>query len=200
MIVPSDVHAGRYDGDDVDLAANAVLEAAFVVEPVATAKVQAAAAATGGAVERADSQLKTRSSVLAKLTRFRSSISPRYRLERFNDALRYTIVFIDLSYWRAAEATVGEFQLNGWSVKDIARGWTARGYKGLNLTIITPGGFHFEVQLHTSQSLATAERTHRLYAEQRDLSRRSKRWRELERIQQEAWNTVPVPPGRLELP
>jgi len=59
VIVPSDVHAGRHDGDDVDLAANAVLEAAFVVEPVATAKVQAAAAATGGAVERADSQLKT---------------------------------------------------------------------------------------------------------------------------------------------
>ena len=92
-----------------------------------------------------------------------------------------------------------KFIESGWSVKAIARGWKPKGYKGLNLTVVTPDGFHFEIQLHTARSLAAAERTHGIYAEQRDLPFRSPRWRELERIQQEVWITVPMPPGRLEL-
>lgn len=199
MIEPSAIHSGYYDGDDADLAANAIMEAAFVVEPVVTAKVQAVAAATGGVVERLDSRLKERSSVLAKLSRFKDHVSPRYRLAPFNDALRYTITFPDLIYWRGAEAAAGEFRRDGWSIKAIARGWTSRGYKGLNHTIRTPDGFHFEVQFHTRLSLAASERSHGLYAEQREVPRRSERWRELERMQQEVWSAVPTPPGRLEL-
>lgn len=199
MIEPGAVHRGRYDGNDADAAASAVLDAASAAEPGATVKVQAVAAATGGTVERLDSRFKIRSSVLAKLQRFRGDLPPHYRLERFNDGLRYTIVFPELIYWRAAEAAVGEFRRYGWSIKAIARGWMSKGYKGLNLTVVTPGGFHFEVQLHTAASLAAAERTHRVYAEQRDLPRGSRRWRELERIQQQVWGAVPTPPGRREL-
>ena len=199
MIDASGVHAGRYNGDDIAAAADAVREAAFVSEPMATARVRALAPAIGGAVERFETRLKSRPSVLAKLARFEEAESLRYRLEPFNDALRYTIVLPDLIYWRAAEAALGEFKTDGWSVKAIARGWKPKGYKGLNLTVVTPDGFHFEIQLHTARSLAAAERTHGIYAEQRDLPFRSPRWRELERIQQEVWITVPMPPGRLEL-
>lgn len=193
------VHEGRCDGDDVELVADAVMDAAFVAEPDVTAKVQIVAAATGGVVERREARLKTRSSVLAKLARFEEPTSPRFRLASFNDALRYTIVYADLIYWRAAEAALGELRSEGWSVKSIARGWRPKGYKGLNVTAITPAGFHFEVQLHTAFSLNAAERTHRIYEHQRDVPFRSPRWRELERIQQEVWLVVPTPPGRLEL-
>lgn len=199
VIEPSAVHGGRYDCNEVGAAASAVLDAASAAEPGATVKVQAVATATGGTVERLGSRLKSRPSVLAKLERFRGDVPPHYRLARFNDGLRYTIMYPDLTYWRAAQVAVGEFRLNGWSIKAIARGWTSKGYKGLNLTVITPDGFHFEVQLHTTASLAAAERTHRVYAEQRDLPRGSRRWRELERVQQQVWSAVPTPPGRREL-
>lgn len=144
-------------------------------------------------------RFKSRGSTLSKLTRFQRPDSPHFRLARFNDALRYTVVYPDLIYWRAVEAALCEFDSGGWAVRAIARGWQSRGYKAVNVTIRTPSGFLVEVQFHTAGSLTAAERTHRIYEEQRELRRGSKRWRDLERIQQEAWSSVPVPPGRLEL-
>ncbi|MFT4011525.1 MAG: hypothetical protein QM655_15930 [Nocardioidaceae bacterium] len=177
--------------------ADAVMAAARAAEPAATRRVSEVATSVGARVDRLDSRFKSRESVLEKLNRFREPDSPYYRLRRFNDALRYTLV-ADGDYWSTASQIVREFSTDGFTVLRPPQRWRSN-YKGLNLTIRGPDGFEFEVQVHTSASLRAAETTHGPYERQRRLPRGSREYRDLERRQMEIWSAVPVPPVRLRV-
>ncbi|MFT4008822.1 MAG: hypothetical protein QM655_02150 [Nocardioidaceae bacterium] len=199
MIEPGAVHAGRYDGDDVEAVAAALKEAASRAEVDATPLVLSVAAATGGVARRLDTRLKSRESILEKLGRFRGRRTPQFRLERFNDALRYTIVYPDLIYWRAVRASQTALDDHGCEVRTVLDRWGSDNYRGINMTVRDPAGFDFEIQLHTEVSLAAAEQTHPSYEEERKHHPRSARAQELRTSQSEVWELVPVPPGAPEV-
>jgi ppGpp synthetase/RelA/SpoT-type nucleotidyltranferase len=180
------------DTDDPDEATAYLLAAARRAEPDATAKVQAVANLTGGTVERLDTRFKTDESIREKLDRFAKPASPFYRLARFNDALRYTIVYDESVYWARVAGTRALLSAGGYAVIDGENDWRSH-YKGLNWTVQTSGGVKFEVQLHTLASLAAAEATHGLYEQQRRVKRGSRQWRELAAAQAAFWGLVPDP-------
>jgi ppGpp synthetase/RelA/SpoT-type nucleotidyltranferase len=180
--------------DDPHEAADWLTSRARAIEPVATAKVLAAAQATGGSVERLESRFKTRESIFEKLARFKQRKSPFYQLAKFNDALRYTVVYEDATYWESADLLREQFNTGDFAVIVDAVEWGAA-YKGLNWTVQSASGATFEVQVHTPASLAAAEATHDLYKQQRVLRRSSTQARALQAEQARVWRTVPIPPA-----
>lgn len=143
---------------------------------------------------RLDTRFKTDASIIAKLERFRNRRSPHYSLDRFNDALRYTIVIEDETYWPSCLAAIASLNSETFRVIDPRLGWR-RDYAGMNVTVKNAADHAFEVQLHTPDSLATAEETHAQYAEWRGMDHRSAAARFIRRGLDAAAAQVPVPPG-----
>jgi hypothetical protein len=188
------VRSGGSDCDDRERAADALMRAARAAEPSISKTVKAVAVEVGGSLERFVTRLKSRESVVEKLERFRKRKSPHYRLDRFNDTLRYTIVN-DTDYWRTTQQALAVFEARGFTVKYAPRGWAKHGYKGLNVTLRARSGFEFEVQFHTEASLAAAEKTHRLYEIERKFPHGSEEQKQLKAAQGEEWGKVPFPPS-----
>lgn len=188
------VASGGADGDDPDAAVRAVQAEARAAEPDATRAVTAVAAATGGAIERPGTRFKTEKSIREKLQRFRHPTPPRYRLGKFNDALRYTIVYDDGAYWSQTRRVIGLFAEAGFAVTNDAGGWRSN-YRGLNLTVQDPVGRQFEVQLHTRGSLDAASATRDLYETWRALPKGSAERRETNRQIRTIMSRVAWPPG-----
>jgi hypothetical protein len=182
------------NGDDPKKAAEHLLVTARATEVLASPKVRAAARATAGMIERFDTRFKSHESILEKLERFRQHESPFYRLAKFNDALRYTIVYDTAQYWQQADVAHRLLGADGFEVIDGLRRWRTN-YKGLNWTIRAPCGGIFEVQFHTAESLAAAEASHGLYERQRRLARKSAEWQATATEQAKIWRTVPIPPA-----
>lgn len=185
--------------DDRQQALQALKLAALEAEPAATALVEEAAAATNGDIVRPSTRFKSDASIAEKLERFRRQRSPKYRLERFNDALRYTVVYSAGRYWRGYRELVGQLSARGFAVVADPGGWR-RGYTGINLTVADPQGRLFEVQVHTPDSLAAAEATHGLYEQQRTLPRGSQEWLALGASMTAIFDGAPRPPGVPEIP
>lgn len=171
------------------------MAAAADAEPGATKHVRSVVHGHGQ-LERLGTRFKTRSAVIEKLTKFGTNSKAVVRQERrFNDALRYTAVIPDGSYWRSVRELERALGTNGYVVKQEPLQWAATGYKGINLKITAPDGSKFEVQLHTRASLDAAERTHLMYEEQRKLPIGSPRFDELAREMAQILDAVPFPPG-----
>ncbi len=167
------------DSDHTDAALQYLTTTSRAAEPAATTMVSDLARVIGGNVERLDSRFKTDKSIAEKLNRFRKRSSPHYRLAKFNDALRYTIVIPDDdSYWPATRAAVAAIEAHGFTVTNDPAGWRSD-YRGMNLTVEDSSGRRFEVQLHTQASLEVSERTHGLYEQQRKLKHGDPRAAEL---------------------
>lgn len=190
---PPRLTSGAMDGDDREQVADAIMQAARDAEPSISAGVRAVAAEVDGTIERFGSRFKSRESVLEKLERFAKPESPRYRLERFNDALRYTVVIDDSTYWKAAQSAVASLRARGYETT-AAGGWRRRGYRGLNVTVRDADGFLFEVQFHTPASLRAAESSHELYERLRRLPRTDPEWRRIQREVDAVFGSVGIPP------
>jgi hypothetical protein len=189
------VHTGDLDTDDRDRATAILAAAARQAEPAISPVIQRVAAATGGTVARFDTLFKTSGSIADKLDRYGKPTSPVYRLKRFNDALRYTIVYADAAYATAMAAARAELREAGCTPIIWPQCWFSAGYKGCNATVADPQGYCFEVQFHTAASLATAELTHPMYERERSLPRHHHAQVEISRRQDHLWARVPVPPG-----
>lgn len=167
---------------------------AEAAEPAATQLVRLAAAEADGEVVRFETRFKTEESIVAKLERFKRRKPPHYRLDKFNDALRYTIVIPDDAYWTGCLAAAQLLGTSGYFVEEQPQGWRA-GYAGMNLTVRDPAARPFEVQLHTPASLVFAEFTHPQYAEWRAMDRKTPAARFIRRALDAAAAQVPLPQG-----
>lgn len=190
---PPPPHPG--DSDHADDALQYLKTTARAAEPAATTMVSDLARVIGGNVERLNSRFKTDTSIAEKLDRFRRRVSPHYRLAKFNDALRYTIVIPDDdSYWPASRAAIAAIETHGFTVTNDPAGWRSD-YRGMNLTVQDSAGRQFEVQLHTRASLEVSERTHGLYEQLRKLNHGDPRAAELAAQIGQEYAQVPWPRG-----
>lgn len=143
-------------------------------EPAATVIAKDVAADAGGELHELEFRLKTPASAADKASRaLAAGRSLEEALGRLNDLVRYTIAFPDSRYAEAAQRAVESLEAQGTvRVVNFWR-WSDATYIGINVTVRSRDAGTFEVQFHTSASLAAREDAHSMYEQARDLPRRS---------------------------
>jgi hypothetical protein len=192
-----------YTPSDVAVdAAHRTYERAAAAEPQISPAVVDAVRDAGGHLERFDSRLKDIDSLARKLDGELEDVDPSdfgkiHAAENgINDAVRYTAVVPEHGYWSHGDAAIRALEERGLTLKNDPGYWKVPDvYRGRNLTFQTPDGMQFEVQIHTGDSLWAAEETHGMYEEQRLPTTSPARKAELEAMQAEIFNSVPIPDG-----
>ena len=101
--------------------------------------------------------------------------STKRQSARNNDALRYTFLFPFDKYLFGFKQSLQRLKQNGLKIPEN-RIWNAwknigtpfdKGYRGINITIISSQGQKFELQFHTRESYELKTKTHYLYQESR---------------------------------
>ncbi|OBI89739.1 hypothetical protein [Mycobacterium sp. 1245805.9] len=194
---------GDYRPSEVAMeAAQRVFDRASIAEPEISRAVVDAVRDTGGHLERFESRLKQIDSLARKLDGELSDVSPsnfetiEATENALRDSVRYTAVVPDQGYWRYGDRIIEALEERGFTLEKDPGGWNVPDvYRGRNLAFQTPDGLKFEVQIHTADSLSAAEETHLLYEEQRLPTTSLQRREELESLQAEIFNNVPIPEG-----
>jgi hypothetical protein len=200
---PHDHSPEPYRPSDVAVeAAHRTYERATWAEPEISPAVVDAVRDAGGHLERFESRLKDIDSLARKLDGELKDVNPSDLEEvhiaenDINDAVRYTAVVPENGYWAHGDAVIKVMEERGFTLTDDPGGWRVPNvYRGRNLTFQTPDGVKFEVQIHTGDSLSAAEQTHLLYDEKRLPTTSLERQAELQALQAEVFNRVPVPEG-----
>jgi hypothetical protein len=184
----------NYGTFDKDAAMRILTTTARMAEPEITQQMRKVERTTGGRLERLGTRLKSEASVSDKLDRFAKKKGYTYRLGPFNDTVRYTIVFSKDAYVDGCMAVTASLEVAGYAIRRAGSRWSGN-YRGLNVTVRSPEGFHFEVHLHTPRSLEVAEETHPIYEQRRNMDAGSPEWRRLYDQEIVLWRSVNVPVG-----
>lgn len=93
--------------------------------------------------------------------------------QNINDILRYTIVFEVEKYTDNSLLTIAKLKEINYQIGKIWNAWLTAdsprdfGYRGINITIYSPGKQIFELQFHTPESYTAKEAGHHLYEQMR---------------------------------
>ena len=120
-----------------------------------------------------------------------------------NDALRYTFILPIETYAENLHQTIEELRNFGYRVPEhkVWNAWQTvgsgidRGYRGVNITVISSQNQKFELQFHTEESFNLKEETHIFYEELRDRNTSSKREIKLIDVLKEAAAHIKRPDG-----
>lgn len=114
------------------------------------------------------------------------------------DALRFTNISSVENFVSDYNTITSELQKRGFEtirVKNTLKD-TNVPYRGVNTLVRTPSGYVIEMQYHTPQSIDIKERiNHKIYEEQRTLSRSDPRWDELSNKMVQNMNSIVAPKG-----
>lgn len=129
--------------------------------------------------------------------------STRRQAERNNDALRYTFLFPFEKYIFGFKRSLGKLKENGYEIAE-SKIWNAwknigtifdKGYRGINITVISSRKQIFELQFHTRASYELKTETHFLYEESRQNQTLQKRKVKIAEIIIELAEKVKTPKG-----
>jgi hypothetical protein len=185
-------------------------------EPAVSKDLQTVAKQTGGEMVGFEYRFKSEESLTRKIndsTARETTILLRKGIEqkdafstalnkqtnKINDALRYTISFTAENYKAGYETTINSLREKGYKIDGAWNAWldagTSRdsGYRGINVTVISPSGQKFELQFHTPESFKMKMETHELYEEKRLNTTSFERKNEITKIMVEKAKTVPIP-------
>src|SRR5262245_11822421 len=136
---------------------------AQAVEPEVTALLVGVAGELDGEMIKLEHRLKTRASTERKLHKMLSEKRQPVASMRLDDSLRYTIRFDDEPaghYMDAANETLRRLEARGHRVLHVKNYWPAEdNYSGIHAILRGSSGLTWELQFHTSQSLAVQART-----------------------------------------
>jgi hypothetical protein len=187
-----------------------LIAAATEEEPKVTAALSDIADSNAAEMVGLENRLKTAESLSRKIGDRASARAARGQgaskavaaeVERINDALRYTYRIDGERYIDVYQRTIAELESRGFQhVKDF-NAWERAGttnefaYRGINSTFRSPNGQLFELQFHTTETLAMKNELHGLYEEWRAAMTSAARRQEIEDYMLHRWRAVPVPPG-----
>jgi hypothetical protein len=151
--------------EEAHAVALSLIDAAAAAEPAISDVVSAAISAVEAEQRRFATRLKEARSVYRKVQGImvEDETSADDAGFEINDALRYTAVIDQSDYWARGDAIVEALGRAGYESSRPCRGWKTIGYRGRNESFRGSDGLEFEVQMHTSQSLAAAEETREMY-------------------------------------
>lgn len=163
-------NASATGGRSVNATATELLKKAKAAEPKITDDLQEIVKGTSGRLEGLEYRLKGRDSLVRKI---KSDVLEGAALDdvksRLYDLVRYTECSSSKTLVNDYITTINELESKGYKVlrvkntlrkKDVA-------YRGINTVIETPGGYKFELQFHTPESLDIKEKVHKLYERRR---------------------------------
>lgn len=154
-----------------EAAAKSVYADAVAREPKLSATVREVGEAAGGKLERFDFRLKGEGSIARKIetavieAREDQGIEMSYddASATIKDAVRYTVVAPEDSYWQTGDAVKAQLEAKGWTENGKQAGGWLEMYRGRNLKMKDETGYPVEVQIHTDASLLAAEKAHNIY-------------------------------------
>lgn len=123
--------------------------------------------------------------------------------ESINDVLRYTFILPIQIYTDGFRRTIEHLRRSGYRVPEN-RIWNAwenvgsvkdRGYRGINITVISSQNRKFEIQFHTEASYELKTKTHDLYKEARLAETLPERREEIKEIVLEKAEKIEIPNG-----
>jgi hypothetical protein len=163
--------------DKISKTALRFLADALKYEPRITADLKIIAAEIYAEMVGLENKFKTKKSLIRKL--FDKSYGDPQKLQRatdrINDVLRYTFVLPIETYADGVRRTIEILRESGYRVPEnkIWNAWENigtdkdRGYRGINITVISSENQKFELQFHTRESFMLKTETHDLYEEAR---------------------------------
>lgn len=144
----------------------ALVERVAIHEPALTEQMKDFAEEFGGELSGLQNRLKKSGSLARKIhmDAIEKNLSPEAAAAKIKDAVRYTMILPDTNYGLSGQAIVDRLRAEGNDVV-VKNTWSPDSeYKGLNLQVYNKKkGFWSELQLHTAQSLATKNETHKIY-------------------------------------
>ena len=168
--------------DGVNPSVKAVFEKAAKAEPAITASMQKYAEACGAEMDGLEFRMKDGDSYMRKVRKdAREKGGQEKAAEGLYDAVRYTQVSDEKNLAQNCKKTLTNLQAEGYNVVGVKNTWKdpTNPYNGINVKLRSPDGQQFELQFHTRDSLRVKEEIHKLYEEQRKLSKRDPKWKEL---------------------
>ena len=172
--------------------AETLLEQASKNESQITADLQKIALEVGAEIVGLENRFKTRESLTRKLIKesiasFKSLVdfgysfdeaiekSTKRQAKRFNDALRYTFLFPYEKYVFGFKQALEKLKQNDYKIPEnkIWNAWKNigttfdKGYRGINITVISSRKQVFELQFHIRASYELKNETHYFYEESR---------------------------------
>ncbi len=183
----------------VQILAQKLLDEAQENEPQITADLQTIAREVSAETVGLENKFKTEVSLTRKLI---NGAIPNLQTiqevaEIINDALRYTFILPFETYNEDFRQIVERLRNSDYQIPE-SRIWNAwgnigkrfdKGYRGINITVISSQNQKFELQFHTAESYRLKTETHFLYEELRD--KRTSRERQakiIEMLKREAEN------------
>ncbi len=161
-------------------------------EPKITADLQNIGREISAEIVGLNNKLKTEVSLIQKLIESVGGDLQRFqqKSENINDVLRYTFVLSVDTYSKGFRQTIELLRQLSYKVPEN-RIWNAwenigtqfdKGYRGINITIISSQRQKFELQFHTEASFELKTETHHFYKEMRSKNISAKRETELTAI------------------
>jgi len=189
-------------------------------EPHITADLQKIASELSAEMVGLENKFKTLDSLIKKISKFFGQTFEYLLLQGFttenafeesfsqavgksNDVLRYTYVFPTDSYIFGYKKSLAKLKEFGYEVLEdnIWNAWKNigtifdKGYRGINITVISSRKQKFELQFHTEESFQLKTKTHNFYKERSLTEASEERKAEIARTMLELAQAVSVPQG-----
>lgn len=163
----------------------------------------------GTSMDGLEYSVKTASSVVSKIERktdkaLQAGETPKKDFEYVSetgDLLRYTQVVNHDEIAAKVRATVQLLEDKGYTVDEIDNKYLNEEgrYKAVHLNATSPSGQHFEMQIHSPESLAASRATHTMYEEWRRPETSEERKEELFTMIKSTYDSMPLPKDIMSL-
>lgn len=174
-------------------------------EPQITADLQKIASEISAEIIGLENRLKLQESLTQKIIDMANLRSQSFEdaAETINDSLRYTFIFAVKNYAESFHKTIELLWETGFYVPE-KRIWNAwknvggtfdKGYRGINITVISSQKQNFEIQFHTDESYKLKSKIHDLYKESRQKQTSTQRRKEIKRIAIAEARKIKIPDG-----
>jgi Ca2+-binding EF-hand superfamily protein len=185
------------------------LAEAAIAEQIVSGLLHTIAGACNGRLHGLQYKFKSRDSTFNKV--LRKSIATVGTVEeqdavfvnsvgQLRDLLRYTLVTDTDGYVAAVHDCLRTFKIKGIKTTNLKNFWRRKGqeadYLGINGSFIEQGGFPFELQFHTEESITMKEGDAHVAYEQFRLTTGEQKYQHWEMMVR-VWSLVPLPPGDL---
>lgn len=138
---------------------------------------------------------------VAERLHLRPELNPSQVLSALPDAVRFTFVYPEERYADGVRADLTRLRAEGFRLLEpLKNSWTGEQYKGINSRWREPeSGQAFELQFHTRPSFEAKQLTHPAYERIRNPETSDDERAELEDLQRQVGERIPVPPGAAEI-
>lgn len=183
--------------------AQAEYNRARAIEPAITMDMLEIADELGTSMDGLEYAVKTATSVKSKIERKADKAlqagtlpkSDKEYVQETNDLIRYTQVVNHNEMATATKKTIRLLEEKGYTVEQVDNKYLnpVNRYKAIHLDIVNPAGVHFEMQIHSPETIQANKATHAMYEEWRKPETPAPRKAELYAHIKGIYDAVPPP-------